>query len=208
MITYIIIAITALVSIIGFSNRGIFYKLSLNPYNIIRKNEWYRLITHAFLHGDYTHLFVNMFVLWSFGTNIEQIFETLDLRGFVDNYELNYVLLYFGAILFSSIPDLLLRRNQPMYNSIGASGAVSAILFASIFFNPWGSIYFFAVLPIPSIIFGLFYVGYETYMGRRGGDNINHFAHLWGALYGIVFLIAMEPKLLQFFITAILNPKI
>lgn len=206
MITYIIIAITVLISILGFSNRTLFYKLSLSPYNIVRKGEWYRVLTHAFLHGDYSHLFVNMFVLWSFGTNIENVFAMLYRQGFIEHYNMVFLLLYFGAIIFSSIPDLLTRRNQYSYNSIGASGAVSAILFASIFFDPWSKIYFFAVLPIPSIIFGLLYVGYELYMDKKGGDNINHKAHLWGALYGVLFLLAMEPKLLTYFIRAIANP--
>lgn len=207
MITYLIIAITVIVSIIGFSNRALFYKWSLSPYNIVRKKEWYRIITHAFLHGDYTHLFVNMLVLWSFGTSIERTFASLHNQGYIENFNLNFLLLYFGAIIFSSIPDLLTRRNQYSYNSIGASGAVSAVLFASIFFNPWGKIYFFAVLPIPSILFGVLYFAYESYMDKRGGDNINHKAHMWGALYGIVFLIAMEPKILTHFITELLNPR-
>lgn len=207
MMTYIIIAVTVLISIMGFSNRTLFYKLSLSPYNIVRKNEWYRLLTHAFLHGDYMHLFVNMFVLWSFGTNIERIFSFMHGQGMIENYNTNFALLYFGAIIFSSIPDLLTHRNQYSYNSIGASGAVSAILFASIFFNPWSKIYFFAVVPIPSIIFGVLYVAYESYMDKRGGDNINHKAHLWGAIYGILYLVAMEPKLLTHFINELSNPK-
>lgn len=207
MITYILIAITVIVSIICFSNRSLFYKLSLSPYNIVRKNEWYRLVTHAFLHADYTHLFINMLVLWSFGTSIERLFGSLFSQGHIENYNLNFLLLYFGAIIFSSIPDLLTKRNQYAYNSIGASGAVSAILFASIVFNPWNKILFFGILPIPSIIFGVLYVIYESYMDQRGSDNINHKAHLWGAIYGVVFLIAMEPKILSHFITELLNPR-
>ena len=207
MITYIIIAITVIISIIGFSNRQLFYNLSLNPYNIIKKNQWHRLITHAFLHGDYTHLFVNMFVLWSFGTNVERIFKALYAQGAIEHYQLNYVLLYLGAVVFSSLPDLITKRNQYMYNSIGASGAVSAILFASIFFNPWGTISLYAIIPIPSIVFGICYVWYETYLGKKGGDNINHFAHLWGALYGVLFVIAMKPSLFLGFISALMNPN-
>lgn len=207
MITYIIIGITVIVSIICFSNRTMFYNLSLNPYSIIRRNEWYRLVTHAFLHGDYSHLFVNMFVLWSFGTSIEQIFKVLYSQGAIEHYQLNYVLLYIGAVVFSSIPDLIKRRNQAMYNSIGASGAVSAILFASIFFDPWSKIYLFAVIPIPSIIFGILYVWYEGYMSKKGGGNINHDAHLWGALFGILFIIAMKPEFFQNFIDILLNPR-
>lgn len=207
MITYIIIAVTVLVSILGLSNRTLFYKLSMSPYNIVRKGEWYRIVTHAFLHGDYVHLFVNMFVLWSFGTSIERTFGSMHAQGLIENYNVNFLLLYFGAIIFSSIPDLLTRRNQYSYNSIGASGAVSAILFASIVFDPWSKIYVFAAIPIPSILFGIFYAMYEGYMDRRGGDNINHKAHLWGALYGILFLVAMEPRIIKYFLTEIMNPK-
>lgn len=207
MITYIIIGITVITSIICFSNRTMFYNLSLNPYSIIRRNEWYRLVTHAFVHGDYTHLFVNMFVFWSFGASIEHTFKVLYSQGAIEHYQLNFVLLYVGAVIFSSIPDLIKRRNQPMYNSIGASGAVSAILFASIFFDPWSKILLFAVIPIPSIIFGVLYVWYESYMAKKGGGNINHHAHLWGALFGVLFIIAMKPSFFQDFISMLFNPR-
>lgn len=92
------------------------------------------------------------------------------------------------------------HRNDPRYVSIGASGAVSAVVFASIFFNPWSKIYFFGILPIPGILFGALYVGYEQYLSRRGGDNVNHNAHLWGALYGFVFPLLLEPSLWHAFI--------
>lgn len=203
MITYIIIAITVLVSINCFSNRKLFINLSLSPYNITKKNQWYRIITHAFVHGDYSHLFVNMFVLWSFGTNIEYIFGALNMG----NSNLNFILLYFGGVIFSSIPDVIRRRNQYAYNSVGASGAVSSILFASIFFHPWSKILFFAIVPVPAILFGVAYVIYESYMAKRGGGNINHGAHLWGAAFGFIYIIIMNPKFLKYFINELLNPK-
>ena len=103
------------------------------------------------------------------------------------------------------LPDLVRRRNDPQYASIGASGAVSAVIFTSIFFNPWSKIYFFGILPIPGILFGILYVGYEQYMSRRPGDHINHNAHLFGALFGFVFPLLMEPSLWHVFVKNLMS---
>lgn len=195
---YIIIA-TVIVSVLCFKNRDLFLRLSLNPYSIIRKNQWYRLLTHGFVHADFTHLLVNMFVFWSFGTAVERIFGVIEGFG-----SFTFLFFYLGALVASSIPDLIKHKGDYLYNSIGASGAVAAVLFASIFFNPWGMIYLFAVIPIPSIIFGIAYVWYEQYLSKRGGDNVNHSAHLWGALYGVLFIVVMKPSLLLHFVDALL----
>ena len=203
MLTYLIIAVTAVVSFLGFRNRKLFYALSLSPWSVSRKKQWYRLVTHAFVHGDLTHLLVNMLVFWSFGMNIERIFGALAMQGAIFNAQAAFLLLYFGGVIVSALPDLIRQRKNPYYNSIGASGAVSSVLFASIFFHPWGMIYFMAVVPIPSIVFGVAYLWYESYMQRRGGDNINHGAHIWGALYGMVFLILLNPLFLRHFFRAL-----
>lgn len=198
-VTLYIILVTVIVSMLCFKNRDLFLRLSLNPYSIIKKNQWYRLLTHGFVHADFTHLLVNMFVLWSFGTAVERLFGVIDGFG-----SIAFLCLYLGALIASSIPDLIKHKGDYLYNSIGASGAVAAVLFASIFFNPWGMIYLFAVIPIPSIIFGVAYVVYEQYMAKRGGDNINHSAHLWGALFGILFIVVLKPSLVLHFIDALL----
>lgn len=203
MLTYLIIAVTAVVSFIGFRNRKFFYALSLNPWSVFRKKQWYRIVTHAFVHGDLTHLLVNMLVFWSFGANIERIFALLAAQGAIGNAQTAFLMLYFGGVIFSALPDLIRQRKNPYYNSIGASGAVSSVLFASIFFNPWGMIYFMAVVPIPSIVFGVAYLWYESYMQRRAKDNVNHLAHIWGAVYGVVFLILLNPLFLRHFIKAL-----
>lgn len=194
MITYTIICITVIISFICFNNRQLFEKLALNPYQIMHRHEWYRIITHGFVHADETHLFVNMFTYWSFGTYIETIFEEAGWGT------INYVLLYFGAMIIASLPDLIRYRNAAWYRSIGASGAVSAILFTSIFLSPWDKILLFAVIPIPGILFGVVYLIYCQYMARKGGDNINHNAHFYGALFGFVFPIFMNPHLWDNFI--------
>lgn len=166
-------------------------KLALIPYRAVKDNEWYRLITHGFIHADMTHLLVNMFTFWSFGTYMEQTYKYM---GFGNGA---YLVLYFGGMIVASVYDLVKHRNDPYYVSIGASGAVSAVLFSSIFFDPWGKILFFAVLPIPGILFGVLYLVYCQYMSKRGGDNINHNAHFYGAVFGFIFPILLEPSLLR-----------
>lgn len=126
MITYIIIGITVVVSYLCFNNQELFRKLALIPYRTVKNNEWYRLVTHGFVHADMTHLLVNMFTFWSFGTYIESIF------GYLGFGTWGYLGLYFGGMVFASVYDVLKHHNDPYYVSIGASGAVSAILFSSI----------------------------------------------------------------------------
>lgn len=198
--TYILIFITAVISIPCFKNRALFDRLSLNPYRVVHDRQWYRVITHVFVHGDYMHLIVNMFVLLSFGQNIEMRFKAYEQVGTVANSYLSYLLLYFGGTVAASVYDLIKYKNNPRYTSIGASGAVAAVVFASIFFNPWSKLYLMGVLPIPGIVFGVLYILYSQYMGRRSGDHINHNAHLYGALFGFVFPILMDPSFIHIFI--------
>ena len=195
MLTYLITGITVVVSFICFNNRLLFDKLSLKPYRIVHAKEWYRIISHGFVHADWVHLFVNMFTFWSFGTYMESAFGYLGLGTG------GYLGLYFGGMVAASLYDLIRRRNDPYYVSIGASGAVSAVLFTSIFLDPWGKILFFAVLPIPGIVFGVIYLAYCQYMAKQTGDNINHNAHFYGAIYGLIFPMLLEPSLLHLFLS-------
>lgn len=189
MVTLIIIAITVIVSILCFRDRSLFYKLSLNPYDIHKRKQWYRVITHAFVHGDYMHLFVNMFVLYSFGSTMENYFDYSSPGEPPFFGALNFILLYFLGVLFSSIPDIYQKKENAMYNSVGASGGVSAVLFAFIFISPWSKIYLFAILPIPSLIFGVAYIAYSQYMDKHSKGNTNHKAHIWGAAFGLIYMI-------------------
>lgn len=195
MITYIIIGITLLISFSCFSNRELFNKLAFIPYRMVRNKEWYRVITHGFVHADSLHLLVNMFTFWSFGTYIEKYFRYMGFNT------LAFVGLYFGGMIIASLFDLIRQHNNPYYVSIGASGAVSAVLFSSILFDPWGKILLFAVLPIPGILFGVLYLVYCQYMAKKGGDNINHNAHFYGAVFGFIYPILLEPNLFRVFLT-------
>lgn len=193
MVTYLIIGITILVSFLCFSNAKLLRQLALTPYRMAHNHEWYRVITHGFVHGDTVHLLVNMFTFWSFGTFIESYFKAL---GFGNGA---YLLLYFGGMIVASVHDVLTKRDNPYYSSVGASGAVSAVLFSYILLKPLGMIYFFAVLPVPAILFGVLYLVYCQYMAKRGTDNVNHNAHFYGAIYGFVLPILLRPSLLQAF---------
>lgn len=198
--TFILIFLTAVVSVVCFGNRRWFDSLAMIPYRVAHDRQWYRAVTYGFVHADYMHLIVNMFVLLSFGQYLERLFRAYEHAGTIASGYLAYGLLYFGGLIASVASDMARHRNDPRYVSIGASGAISAVVFASIFFNPWSKIYFFGILPIPGILFGALYVGYEQYLSRRGGDNVNHNAHLWGALYGFVFPLLLEPSLWHAFI--------
>ena len=199
MITYIILAVTVAVSIACFNNYSLFNKLSYSPSRMTHSGEWYRIVTHGFVHADWTHLIVNMFTFLSFGVYVENWFTGLGFSG------ASFLLLYFGGMIAASIYDLWKYRNNVYYTSIGASGAVSAILFTAIFLNPWDKIYFFAIVPIPGIVFGFVYLFYCQYMAKRGGDNINHNAHFYGAVFGLVFPILLEPRLFNMFVQQLLH---
>ncbi len=193
MITYIIIGITVLFSFLCFRDVRLFEKNAFVPYRVFRNGEWYRIITHGFVHADMTHLFVNMLTLWSFGLFVEDAFNILDFgKG-------GYAGLYFGGMAAASLFDLFKRKEDASYVSIGASGAVAAVLFTSILLNPWGKILFFGILPVPGLVFGILYLVYCQYMAKRGGDNINHNAHFYGSVFGLLYPVVFKPELLELF---------
>jgi membrane associated rhomboid family serine protease len=190
---FVILAIAG-ISIMAFSQTDIIYKLQFNAWQILRKKEYYRLFTHALVHADWMHLLLNMFVLWSFGAAAIQLFSIyLPINGTI-----LFLVLFVTAIPISSLYSLQKQKNNYHYNAVGASGAVTAVVFTTIFFSPYSTIYLYFI-PIPSILFGILYLAYSGYMGKRGNDNIGHDAHFWGAVYGFVFPAIMEPELLRVF---------
>ncbi|MEZ5106111.1 MAG: rhomboid family intramembrane serine protease [Draconibacterium sp.] len=196
MITYILIGITGLISFLAFGNPALMDKMQFNAARIIHQKEYYRLISHAFIHASWPHLIVNMFVLYFFGRGIEYYFGI----NFGNKATAFYLMLYFGGILASNIWSLISQKNNYYYNAVGASGAVSALLFAFIFFNPWEPLYLFAVLPIPGILFAIGYLFYSYQMSKRKTDNVAHDAHFLGAVFGFIFPILLKPQLFQHFI--------
>lgn len=197
-ITIAIVAITCVVSYLAFNNRVLMDRLMLWPPAIARRGEYHRLLSYGLIHADLQHLLFNMVTLFFFGRAIEGLFA--DYIG-----PLGFVLFYLGGLLVSILPSYLANRGNPEYRSLGASGAVSAVLFAFIVLQPWAMIYVF-VLPVPAIVFAVGYVAWTWWSNRRGGGDVNHSAHLWGAAYGVAFLLIMEPRALGVFVQRLLSP--
>ena len=190
--TLLIIIVTALVSVWAWQDRQVFVGLLFEPFVIKARGQWYRFVTHAFVHADGYHLFVNMFVLYMFGSNVERLFQGLTEGHGI----LAFAGLYLGGILFSSLVGYRRHIHDPNYRAVGASGAVAAVLFAHILMLPTQAIYLmFIPIPIPSFVFGILYLAYERYMDKRGGDNVAHDAHFHGALFGVVYTAALDPRL-------------
>ena len=192
----ILIALTAGISMYAWSNRGLLDGWIFTPYLVERRQQWYRFLTSGFLHADLTHLLFNLFAFYSFSPVV--------LREYTGQFGLSagigcFLLLYLGGIIVSQIPTYFRHRHDPGYHSLGASGGVSSVVFASVLFFPvapgGGGIYIFPIpIAIQPFLFGFLYLGYSYYMSRRNADNINHDAHFYGALYGVVLSLLLVPS--------------
>lgn len=187
-ITLIIIIITALVSISGFNNQKLVDDLIFYPPAITRHRQWYRFFTCGFIHADIPHLLFNMLSLYLFGELLEKEFMLI----FGQWGKAYYLLMYVLALFVCLLPTFARHKDDYYYRSLGASGAVSAVVFATILINPLIRMGFFFIPPIiPGYIFGALYLILSSYLERRGADNINHSAHIWGALFGIAYVVAL-----------------
>lgn len=199
MVTYIIILATAAVSVLCFIWVLNINKFMFNAYQVWHGKQWYRMLSYGLVHAGWGHLIFNMLALLLFGIVVEEYFTGIygPIAG-----KILYVFLYVSAIAVSTIGDLLKYRDDYGYNALGASGAVSAVLFASILIKPKMGIYFYFIpIPIPGYIFAPLYLLYCWYMARRNRDNIGHTAHFWGAVYGLVLPIVFYPPIVIRFLT-------
>jgi len=194
-ITLIIIIFTCLVSYQALNNRTIFYRLEYTPYLVKHNKHYYRMGSHALVHADYMHLALNMYVLYVFGNSVEARF----ILQFGPFGKLIYLLFYIGGVFFASLPALWKHKDNAAYRAVGASGAVAAVLFAYILFNPTNTLYLFFSIPIKAWIFGILYMVWEYYMDKKSQDHIAHDAHYWGAFFGFLFPIVLEPSLFELF---------
>jgi Uncharacterized membrane protein (homolog of Drosophila rhomboid) len=195
MITIAIIVVTCIISFTAFSNQKLMDDLIFYPPAITFRNQWHRFITCGFIHADITHLLFNMYSFYLFGRVVEDAFNQI----FGNAGTAMYIIVYFTALIVCLLPTYFSNRDNYHYRSLGASGAISAIIFAYIFLEPTAKIgLMFIPVPAPAYIFGILYLGVTYYLARRGGSSINHSAHFWGAVYGIVFIIAMSYLFSQF----------
>lgn len=182
IVVLIIIAITCIFSYMGFNNTALFEKYKFNVGAIVNRKEYIRLISSAFLHADFMHLFFNMLSLYFFQGVVTHFFG-----------EIGFLVVYFGSMILGNVFSLQIYQKQPWYSAIGASGAVSGIIFASIAMAPNE----ISVNFLPGWLFGTLYFGYSVYMmlNPKQWDNLGHAAHLGGAFFGLVYSIVMHSQL-------------
>ncbi len=198
-ITLVLIIVTVAASLYAWNKPEVLQKWMFNPYKIYTDKEYFRFLTSGFIHQDYMHLFFNMFTLYFFGPIIEQTFGYLyGTVGLV-----LYVVMYLLAIVLSGVKTYIKHRHDPGYNSLGASGGVSAVIFSAILFAPTNDIYLFAILPVPGFILGVLFLIYSYQSSKGSGNRINHDAHLYGALFGVLFTILVYPGVVPHFIEEI-----
>lgn len=199
LLTLAIIAVTCVVSWVAFKDRKLMQRLLLWPPAVGKKHEYWRLLSYGLVHADFQHLLFNMITLFFFGRALEGFFA-----GYLG--PLGLLWFYLGGLLVSILPTYIKNRHNANYYSLGASGAVSGILFAFILMSPWSMIIVF-VIPVPAILYAVAFLGYSIYMDHRGGGYVNHSAHSWGAAYGVLFMVIMEPRVTVVFVQQLLHPS-
>ncbi|MDG1439746.1 MAG: rhomboid family intramembrane serine protease [Flavobacteriales bacterium] len=199
--TIIIILITSLISIGSFNNIDLKEKLIFSPYQYSKNKKWWIVLSHGFIHADFLHLFFNMYVLYIFGPALEYFFiNSSEIGGFY------YVGFYLLGIIFSTLPSIIKNHNNPNYRSLGASGAVSSVVFAYIIIYPLRELGLILIpgLFLPGFIFGVLYLIAEHYLSKKQYSNIAHDAHISGSLFGVFFIIIYDYNNLLIFIQKII----
>lgn len=196
-ITGVIIGITCLVSYLAFQDQSLFRRLMHHPYTEASDGEYHRLLSSGFVHGSLMHLLLNMYVLFEFGSVVERLYlhQLGATRG-----RLAFVVLYIVTIVAANIPTHFKHRKNSSYAAIGASGAVSGVLFAYVLFYPWAMLGIMFVIPCPAIVFAMLYLIYSSWASKNANDNIGHDAHFYGAIFGLLLTVVLMPDQIPVFI--------
>ncbi len=191
----IILIFTIITSLYAFSNPEIYGKFMLHPYSVSRGERVYTLITSGLIHKDWGHLFFNM---------MSYFFFAFTLEGIIGHWQ--FALLYLASLALSDLPTILKHKEHFWYNSLGASGAIAAVIFSFILFSPLTKMMIFPLpIPIPAVIFGGLYLAYSVYASNQSGSNINHDAHFYGAISGMIITIIFYPQVINHFIGQLLG---
>lgn len=194
-LTISIILLTSLISFTAFSNQKVLDDLIFYPPAITNRNQWYRFITSGLIHADIMHLLFNMYSFYLFGDLVEKTFVQI----FGESGKVIYIGLYVVSLIVCLLPTYFNNQNNYHYRSLGASGAVSAVIFAGIFLYPTMGMGIFPIpFHIPGFVFGPLYLILSAYLAKKGHGNINHSAHIWGAIFGIVFVIITTSFMTKF----------
>lgn len=180
--------ITLVTSIKAFKDPQLMHKFILNPYDVVRNKEYYRIFTSGLIHGSNWHLGFNMITYYFFAISFP-------IEGILGHWQ--FAVLYILSLVISDLSTIIKYKEYPSYNSLGASGAVSAVLLSVIMCYPDLELLLFFAIPMPGWFFAIGYIGYSYYASRNSNDNINHDAHLWGALAGIVLTLILKPDVVN-----------
>lgn len=191
-VTIILVLFTAVLSYQAFNNYHLIERFKHFPVREFQFGEWYRMLSGGFFHGGWIHLLINMFVLWQFGEIVEFMYANWfgPALGMVF-----FLLMYLSCIVVANFFTYLKNRGNPSFSSIGASGAVSGVVFIYILIDPWQMLYLYGLIPIPGILAGVLFLWYSSWAGKKGGDMIDHDAHYYGAVYGVLFTLLLKPSL-------------
>lgn len=193
----LIFVFTIITSLYGFYDNSLYGKFMLHPYSVSKGKNVYTLITSGLIHADWMHLAFNMLTFHAFAFTLESMMGSW-----------RFGLLYFVCLVLSDIPTIFKYKDSFNYNSLGASGAISGVLFSFILFNPTAGIgILFIPFNIPAYIFGFLYLIYCAYASKNSRDGINHDAHFYGALTGLIFTIIFVPGIIQNFITVLTGSR-
>ncbi|MBK8628271.1 MAG: rhomboid family intramembrane serine protease [Saprospiraceae bacterium] len=201
-VTLILVIITCVISIACFNNKNLFDQLKHYPIAESRNGQYYRWLTSGFVHGDFMHLFINMFVLHEFGRSVENyLVHHFDKTG----GSILYLATYLLIIIMGDVPTYYKHKDNAYFASVGASGGVSGIIFIFILLNPWNMLGLYMIIPVPAIIFGVLYLWYSTWASKNQNSNIDHEAHFYGAVAGILIAIVSRPIIIQEFIDKLIH---
>ena len=192
----IIFAFTIVTSIYTFSNHQFFGRFMLHPYSVSKGQRLYTLLTSGLIHRDWGHLLFNMLTFYFFGFSLEAMLVSFSTWG-----HLQFAIIYILGLVLSDLGTVYKQRNNASYYSLGASGAICAVLFSFILFTPKTMLGIFMVIPMPAWLFGILFLGYCMWAAKNAKDSINHDAHFFGAIFGIIITIIFYPQVIQHFIS-------
>ncbi len=201
-ITLLIVLFTVLVSYQAFSDPVLFNKLTHMPWAEVHRKEYYRLLTAGFVHGSWMHLLINMYVFYEFGQYVERQFLLMfgPTMG-----RIWFLVLYLLTIVMANLGTMYKHRHNPTFRSVGASGAVSGVLFAFVLFQPWATLLLFFIIPVPAVLAAVLYLIYSSWASKHSSDHIDHDAHFYGAVFGMLFTLVLQPALFPYFVEALLR---